>query len=244
MVFKPTLSKDRLNLYCKNITSLNDYSVQLLVYTLVKNNIFPPNSVWNNIEQLLSEKKISHVYEKLLLAIINLFARMDFVDLRQGKIHFTLLLAQYAEKVNQLNLQKHKDRILAEEPLLSVLINLIDKCIVNYPNILTDNLHPFQILFPNGSLKQIEEVYTQDIIANYYNQTLATLILNKIENKLLSSKKISILEVGAGTGATSRYVLLALKHLDQNIDYFYSDVSTTCIILFLILNDLISKSFL
>jgi len=81
------------------------------------------------------------------------------------------------------------------------------------------------LLFPEGKNDVANALYRETIIAGYLNGKIGEWVLEKCKN---SEELISVLEVGAGTGATADVVLRTIEGAlgqDAKIKYEYTDIS-------------------
>jgi len=81
--------------------------------------------------------------------------------------------------------------------------------------------NPFELLFPQGDMARARAVYRDNPIFRYLNAAAAA-VLNRIA-AAHTGGPLRILEVGAGTGATTDAVLPMLA--GHEIDYVFTDVS-------------------
>ena len=88
------------------------------------------------------------------------------------------------------------------------------------PELLSGVQDPVELLFPEGSYEYVDALYVDNPISKYLNTVICQLI-----SQIASSKKetLRILEVGAGTGATTKKVLKALK--DHSFEYLFTDIA-------------------
>ncbi|MFL0802940.1 MAG: polyketide synthase dehydratase domain-containing protein [Agarilytica sp.] len=115
-----------------------------------------------------------------------------------------------------------------DDEQISAKSNLIETCLKSLPDILTGKTQATDIIFPNSSMGLVENIYKNNIVADFYNDALAKTIAYHIKKKITAdpTAKIRILEVGAGTGGTSALIFKALEPFEKNIaDYHYTDLS-------------------
>jgi 3-oxoacyl-(acyl-carrier-protein) synthase/acyl carrier protein/2-polyprenyl-3-methyl-5-hydroxy-6-metoxy-1,4-benzoquinol methylase len=105
-------------------------------------------------------------------------------------------------------------------PQIAGHLILLEHCIESYQKILAGELTATEVLFPNGSFDLVEKVYCSNPIADHFNKIVAKIARNYIT---LLNKSAKILEIGAGTGGTTRFVLSEIKDFD--VDYTFSDLS-------------------
>ncbi|WP_394843136.1 amino acid adenylation domain-containing protein [Pendulispora brunnea] len=86
--------------------------------------------------------------------------------------------------------------------------------------LLEDRQNPFELLFPEGRQEIALALYRDDAIARYNNHAVAA-VINRIAASSPSGTKLRVLELGAGTGATSGVVLPLLEGYD--VDYVFTD---------------------
>ncbi len=81
------------------------------------------------------------------------------------------------------------------------------------------------LLFPEGQNNVANALYRETLIAWYLNQQVAAEVVKIVQNR---NKNLCILEVGAGTGATSDVVIDRIKTsglADKIRNYLYTDIS-------------------
>ena len=89
-------------------------------------------------------------------------------------------------------------------------------------NILSGNLNPMLLLFPNGDDKIAVEFYRQNSMEKILAKEISKHICDYVKK---AKRKIRILEIGAGTGATSEYIFSNSDLTNNNCEYIFSDVS-------------------
>lgn len=90
------------------------------------------------------------------------------------------------------------------------------------PELLSGRQDPVALLFPDGKLDLVRSLYVDHLMAGYLNRCICRLLIHVAENH--SGRPLRILEVGAGTGATTEKVLSALEGFD--VEYVFTDVSS------------------
>lgn len=96
----------------------------------------------------------------------------------------------------------------------------IKENIDNLKNILTNKIDPRGILYPNGSKKYTESLYEKSIFSALINDYYCQFLENYL--KYNKKKKIRVLEIGAGTGATTKKLLKILDGHDY--EYHFTDL--------------------
>jgi len=81
---------------------------------------------------------------------------------------------------------------------------------------------PLQLLFPGGDLSTSEELYKESIFARVFNSLVQKVVTTALEN-LPEERKVRIIEIGAGTGGTTSFIL---PHLPASqTEYVFTDIS-------------------
>jgi polyketide synthase PksM len=111
---------------------------------------------------------------------------------------------------------------------LGAQADLAEATLRGLPAILTGRLAATDVLFPAGSLDRVERIYRDAPVTVHFNSALAEIVADRARNCRAEHPEVRlrILEIGAGTGATTASVLKALIPLHTGIEeYCYSDVS-------------------
>ncbi|GLH50386.1 amino acid adenylation domain-containing protein [Pseudomonas sp. B2021] len=90
------------------------------------------------------------------------------------------------------------------------------------PQLLRGEVNPFDLLFPQGQQDLALQLYGGDAVSRYNNHSIAALI-NRLATHHEGDGPLRILEIGAGTGATSAPVISLLDGLE--VDYLFTDMT-------------------
>ena len=82
---------------------------------------------------------------------------------------------------------------------------------------------PLTLLFPGGSWETAESLYQQNPVSRYFN-TIAAQVLAALARSWPVGRQLRVLELGAGTGGTTTYLLHELP--PESTVYTYTDLST------------------
>ncbi|WP_160716715.1 SDR family NAD(P)-dependent oxidoreductase [Chitinophaga solisilvae] len=107
----------------------------------------------------------------------------------------------------------------------AILVNATLKAL---PDILCGRKHAVQLMFPDSSMKLVENIYRNNQVADYCNEVIADCVVACLEDhrKNKPGQPLRILEIGAGTGGTSVPVFKKLKPFRDSIgEYCYTDIS-------------------
>lgn len=116
------------------------------------------------------------------------------------------------------------------EPSRRAQVILVEAALRELPAILSGTRAATAVMLPDASLEMVEQVYTRNLAAQYFNRVLANALVALV-NRLRAidpQRPIRILEIGAGTGATSAMLFRALAEhglAAQIGEYRYTDIS-------------------
>jgi amino acid adenylation domain-containing protein len=101
-------------------------------------------------------------------------------------------------------------------------LRLLARCHQLYAGILRGETDPLEVLFPEGDLSLATALYQDAPGARAMNSLVRQAVAGVVES-LPRHRGLRVLEVGAGTGGTTAYVLPCL--LPERTEYLFSDVS-------------------
>ncbi len=120
---------------------------------------------------------------------------------------------------------------LKREGLAPAQMALAEAALRDLPAILTGTRRATDVLFPEGRQSLVEAVYKENRVAARFSRTLAAAAARFVSEWPSQSRKLRILEIGAGTGGTSEPVFEALAPFASRVgDYLYTDVSRAFLI--------------
>ena len=113
--------------------------------------------------------------------------------------------------------------MLAERhPNCSAELTLTCRCARQLSSVLRGE-DPLPLLFPDGSLADTENLYQASPPARAYNSLIASALEAALRD-WPAARPLRVLEIGAGTGSTTAYVLPVLAALGARLDYTFTDI--------------------
>lgn len=101
-------------------------------------------------------------------------------------------------------------------------LTLIHRCGLHLAEVLRGEIEPLQLIFPEGSTLTTEHFYQDSPTFRIYNTMIQKGIKYALQN-LPQDRTLRILELGAGTGGLTTYVLPVLP--ENRTEYVFTDVS-------------------
>ncbi len=121
-----------------------------------------------------------------------------------------------------LDLDSQWEMLKQQFPMFASELTLIARTTRDLADALNGKADPLQLMFPGGSTSDAEKLYQDAPVARTYN-TLVQEAVTATLKPLTSGGKIRILEIGAGTGGTTSYILPALPV--EQTRYIFTDIS-------------------
>ncbi|MFB8795997.1 MAG: SDR family NAD(P)-dependent oxidoreductase [Microcoleus sp.] len=112
--------------------------------------------------------------------------------------------------------------LLAKFPAYQAELMLLERCGDKLAEVLRGEVDPLQLIFPEGSLATSEHLYQDSPTFRIYNLLVQKAIRAALE-RLPSGRKVRILEIGAGTGSMTSYVLPVLSA--KQTEYVFTDIT-------------------
>ena len=116
--------------------------------------------------------------------------------------------------------------LLASHPALRPHVELTRTCVLALPEVLSGQTTGLDVLFPAGSMAKVEAVYAGNSAADHYHGLLAARLADHVRAVAEEERhQPRILEVGAGTGSATRFVIEACAGMQPPPQLTITDVS-------------------
>ncbi|MFZ0304442.1 MAG: SDR family NAD(P)-dependent oxidoreductase [Terracidiphilus sp.] len=110
----------------------------------------------------------------------------------------------------------------ARFPHFGCELALLERCGSNLTAVLDGTKDPLELLIPSGDARELENIYRNAPPAHVFNNLVAHAVADAARS-IPPGRILRILEIGAGTGATTMAVVDALK--GHHVEYVFTDVS-------------------
>ena len=167
---------------------------------------------------LLAVAGASNRHERLVGALADMLVRHGYV-LDDGT---ALTATARCDPRSATPLDDAARELHARHPRVEARLNLVRACAAGLPGVLVGSVAAHEILFPGGSTDLVRPLYEGDRLADYCNLLVAERVRGAVSAR---DGTIRILEVGAGTGSTTRPVLHALADVGGPVHYDFTDLS-------------------
>ncbi|MCF2150415.1 Polyketide synthase [Desmonostoc muscorum LEGE 12446] len=112
--------------------------------------------------------------------------------------------------------------LLSQYPNAVAELTILQRCGSNLAQVLRGECNPVELLFPEGDLTTATQLYQDAPEAKLMNTLMQQAVLSVVEN-LPSGRKLRVLEIGAGTGGTTSYLLPFFN--EKQTEYIFTDLS-------------------
>ncbi|HEX2925510.1 MAG TPA: amino acid adenylation domain-containing protein [Ruminiclostridium sp.] len=166
-------------------------------------------------------------YDRLFEELISILQRSGLVGVNDGALYVVPEAVSGELSQQMQRLSEIKEQIVEKYPSVKPHVNLLSKGLEQLEEILSGKAAATEVLFPAGSNHLVAGVYQGNPVADYFNRVVAAKAASYIGCRLSEkTENIKILEVGAGTGSTSKFVLKELAPFSDRINYLYTDISS------------------
>ena len=194
------------------------------IFSLIKGKI--ARSTTFTLDDLLSffSAKIRHA--RLIAAMAEILVKNGVLDRNERGYRQVQSISAY-----DIEPDAHNERLnlfAKNYPEFSKHIDLLRASVTDSLKILSGEKSAIEVLFPSMSMCLVEPVYRNNVLADYYNRVASVFldaILSGFESKM-NGEKITIIEIGAGTGGTSATLFSTLQPYKNKVAYVYTDIST------------------
>jgi acyl transferase domain-containing protein/acyl carrier protein len=100
-------------------------------------------------------------------------------------------------------------------------VTLLDRCAKRLADVLAGRCDPLELIFPGGDLTLATQFYETSLGAKAMNKLIEEAI-SKAVAQVPDGQRLRVLEIGAGTGGTTAFVL---PHVPERTEYVFTDLS-------------------
>lgn len=188
-----------------------------MIRALTKLGIFCQNNEAWTVGDLLARAGIQPTYDHLIIRWLEKLTGIGLLQ-KNGDIYQApqaLTVPDLTALTNEANAQ------MADSPMV---MEYIQRCSERLPGVLTGKISALDTLFPGGSGQLAEDLYQNWALSRYYGILVGAVAESSVQSlQNATAKKIRVLELGAGTGATTSHVLPVLP--PEQATYAFTDIS-------------------
>lgn len=191
------------------------------------------NGVLNNINRRYSFEEIISVIsadknKHIIIRWLDEMKKHGIIKGSESEFYSNRLIDE-SDLENEWRIVRDKWEWKLGSPLtLDYIINNIKML----PKLVSGKIEASMLLFPEGKMEYANSLYKETIVARYLNCLVAEIVKNYVMEMLNirnndKDRMVNILEIGAGTGATTEVVFDKLKNngVFNKIEYVFTDIS-------------------
>lgn len=199
------------------VENANNVSLRDMFKTFYNAGVFKDNKYYS-LENIIDILEIDADYEHFIAKWLKILVeRKIIIENNEG---YKFLDYLYIDKINE---DYWGDFAKIEEEINygQDFFNYMNKCSHSLLDILQKKIKTVDILFPEGAENSAVGVYSDNKGSRLFNKLVGNLVNKYIQ--IHEGKPIKILEIGAGIGGTTRYIMDKIKN--ENFEYYYTDIS-------------------
>ncbi|NET57684.1 MAG: aminotransferase class III-fold pyridoxal phosphate-dependent enzyme [Symploca sp. SIO2E6] len=159
------------------------------------------------------------------LAVISsqqrLFKRLLQILAEVGILKSTSQQWQVLQTLEGGNPKQKSQQLLNQYPNAHAELTLLHRCASQLSGVLQGKVNPMQLVFPGGDLTTVTQLYQDSPTARVINNIIQKAIAKALD-RLPANRGVRLLEIGAGTGGTTSYLL---PHLHpRQTEYTFTDL--------------------
>jgi acyl transferase domain-containing protein/SAM-dependent methyltransferase/acyl carrier protein len=187
--------------------------VNYIVEFFVNKDIFTTSMESYTLDELVDQLSFPSRYIDVLSSWLEHLCKAGYVE-RHGHTYINTKRFYLPDN------EKYSEKLYNEYHSTKSLLDLIKSFGGNLTKIMQDEMDPLEIMFPEGSFSIMEEIYQYSAEARYFNNIVSALVEKIV---LQRNRPLRILELGAGTGATTSFIV---PNLSKEHSYTYTDISS------------------
>jgi acyl transferase domain-containing protein/NAD(P)-dependent dehydrogenase (short-subunit alcohol dehydrogenase family)/acyl carrier protein/SAM-dependent methyltransferase len=198
-------------------------SRQAALTALAEAGAFDLGGEWRTVERARGALGVAARQERLFAALVDMLAASGLLERDGDRLRLT---PAGRDAANREALERSLAGTAGRHPAVAAHIGLLRHCADALAAVLSGRSQGTDVLLPGGAMTLIEPIYRGNEIADRQNRAVAEWIRREVAAKLESGAgPLRLVEIGAGTGGTSAFVLETLADRGDAVGYWYTDVS-------------------
>ncbi|BAZ53637.1 beta-ketoacyl synthase [Nostoc sp. NIES-4103] len=203
-----------LNSYKEIATQLEELSAEYVIQAFLQLGWqFPLGAVFST-DFAVTSLGIVPSHKRLCHRMLQILAEVGILQADQQQW-------QVLETLKAVNPESKTQTLLSQHPNAITELTLLHRCASQLQRVLQGAIDPVQLVFPEGDLTTATQLYQESPVAKVMN-TLVQKVITQASENLPQHRGIRLLEIGAGTGGTTSYIL---PHLNPSqTEYVFTDI--------------------
>jgi len=205
--------------------AIDDYAASLLL--LAFRELGALNQAGDTVDlATLASLGVEPRFARLSAAALDMLHRAGFLD-PAGEGWVATRAAAAETDTLRRTLAARRTRWIADQPEVAPYLDLLDIGGARVADVLRGAVDANDVLFPGGSAHLVEPIYRGNQVVDHFQVIVAESAVAAVRARLAAlpaGEALQILEIGAGTGGTTAFVLEALAPFADRIRYHFTDV--------------------
>ena len=194
---------------------LESMTVDYVVRTFYDAGVFSEVGQEYSFEDFKQKLSIIPEYEKLLQRFVEIVCDNAYLEGSEKGW-------RVAKIPEDTNLAEENAKLAKQYPVIETELELLGRCGAALGDVLKGEADGLELLFPKGELDNTRKLYDNSVLASLLN-ALSQKAMKIALEKLPEGRGLRVLEIGAGTGATTTHILPVLPK--DRVSYTYTDIS-------------------
>ncbi|MCC5021282.1 MAG: polyketide synthase dehydratase domain-containing protein, partial [Candidatus Synoicihabitans palmerolidicus] len=222
------LEHARVEEECAALAELEDIGRLVLLGQLQARGVWskPGSSVTR--AELHDRLKAWPKFHRLADSLVRYLSEGGLVEEVGGRVRATSRLSDAEVIATLADRPAAQARFVKRRPNFEASGRFVWTCAAAIPDVIAGATRATDLMFPQGSVEFISKIYEGNLIMDFYNRVAAETIRQLVEDLAAErggTEPIRMLEVGAGSGATSQWIAQALMDLGLKVEYVFTDIS-------------------
>ncbi|AJR06627.1 methyltransferase domain-containing protein [Photobacterium gaetbulicola] len=123
-----------------------------------------------------------------------------------------------------------KESLILSCPAIDAHMTLLLQCAKSLPAVIAGKADGLEVLFPQGRSEMVANTYRGNELQDEFNKKVAQQVVSVLQRAVGSSEPLPrVLEIGAGTCATTRAVIKEMERSNSMAELCISDISLTLV---------------
>ena len=165
-------------------------------------------------------------FSRLQAALLDILVRAGYLR-GTGNDRSVTGLAVSPAGERKAALLRQRAEWITSQPEVVPYLDLLDICSARLVEVLRGEVDANDVLFPGGQAHLVEPIYRGNQVIDHFQSMVADAAVAAVRQGLQSlppEGKLRVLEIGAGTGGTSAFVIDALVPFASRVSYLFTDV--------------------
>ncbi|MBW4594596.1 MAG: SDR family NAD(P)-dependent oxidoreductase [Brasilonema angustatum HA4187-MV1] len=197
------------------LTEIENFSISYVLDAFEKMSFHLSPKMQFSVEEITRKLGVLEPHRRLLERLLEMLSEVGILAKNNGI--WQVISTPESQKLPSL------PDLLRQYPHLIAELTLLERCGTKLAEVLQGKCDPLQLLFPSSDLTNLTNLYQHSATFKEMNLVVQKALAAVLASRT-SAEKIRILEIGAGTGGTTAYILPELP-TNKGVEYVFTDIS-------------------